>query len=104
MDVIAGRKTDHLVASDGTYRHALSLIYKLRANDGIARFQVRQAVDRSVEVRVAVRSGVKLDRKRVLEDVRECIGPDVPAELRVVDGIGFESSGKFRQVVSQAVQ
>ena len=103
MDVISGRRTDHLVSDDGTHRHALSLIYELRDIDAIRQFQVHQARNRSVDVRVvADRTLTATDRERVLEGVRACVGDKLDASLRVVDHIEASPSGKFRHVISEA--
>ena len=103
MDVVSGRQTDHLVSDDGTHRHALSLIYELRSIDAIRQFQVYQARNRSVDVRVvADRSLTATDRERVLRGVRACVGDRLSATLHVVDRIEASPSGKFRHVVSDA--
>ena len=103
MDVVSGRRTDHLVSDDGTHRHALSLIYELRAIDAIRQFQVHQARNRSVDVRVvADRTLTATDRERVLRGVRACVGHKLNASLHIVDHIELSPSGKFRHVVSEA--
>ncbi len=103
MDVVAGRRTDHLVAADGTLRHALSLIYLLRDTRGIDQFQIRQRRDRSIDVRVVAPEGFEHQtRMKVLRGIRDCLGESLDAELRVVDSIETQASGKFRHVISEA--
>jgi phenylacetate-CoA ligase len=104
MDVVQGRRTDHLVTADGRLRHALSLIYLLRDAPGVRKFQVRQRADRSVDVRVV--AGASFDggaRRRLSIGVRNCVGDGVPITIREVPRIEAHPSGKFRCVVSDAV-
>ena len=104
MEVVGGRRTDHLVATDGTVMHGLSLIYVLREIDGVRQFQVRQRADGSVEVCV-VPAGVldAEDRRRIEVGVRDRLGWDARVHLRIVDRIEPTASGKFRCVTSDAV-
>ncbi len=50
LSEVAGRTTDFVIRSDGTVMHALSVIYVLRAVDGIAEFKFIQHTVRDVEV------------------------------------------------------
>lgn len=104
MDVVAGRRTDHLVADDGTLRHALSLIYLLRDIDEIEQFQIHQKRDRSIDLRVVAPSGVRgHTRRRLLDGFRKSLGRSVTTHLCFVDRIDVQRSGKFRHVISDAV-
>ncbi|HUU83602.1 MAG TPA: phenylacetate--CoA ligase family protein [Phycisphaerae bacterium] len=104
MEVVGGRRTDHLVATDGTVMHGLSLIYVLREIDAVRQFRVRQQADGSVEVCV-VPAGVldDEDRRRIEVGVRDRLGWDTRVHLRIVDRIEPAASGKFRCVTSDAV-
>ncbi len=105
MDVVAGRKTDHLVAADGSLRHALSVIYLLREMENVRQFQIHQKHNRSIDVRVVAHG--KLDiaaRDRVLSGVHRCLGENLGTTLHVVDEIAAQPSGKFRHVISDAVE
>ncbi|MCH7527590.1 MAG: phenylacetate--CoA ligase family protein [Planctomycetes bacterium] len=103
MDVVAGRQTDHLVAADGTLRHALSLIYLMRETEGISRFQIRQHRDRSVAVNIVpAPSFDEAQRERVLRGIRANLGDSIEARLNLVDSLDAQPSGKFRYVVSEA--
>lgn len=105
MGVIQGRRTDHLVASDGSLRHALSLIYVLRGLRGVRQFQVHQQRDRSIDLQlVADPSLGESTRARALSGIRECLGESLNARLHVVDHIDVQPSGKFRHVYSEAAQ
>lgn len=103
LDVVEGRRTDHLVTTDGTLRHALSLIYLLRETPGVRKFQVRQLRDRSVAVHVVADAAFDGAAERnVLHDVRECVGAGVAIAVYRVPGIEALPSGKFRCVMSEA--
>ena len=104
MDIIGGRRTDHLVATDGTLMHGLSLIYVLREIDGVARFQIRQDALGAVEIRVVPTETLDDgDRRRIERGARDLLGPDVDVGLRLVERIDTTASGKFRCVISDAV-
>jgi phenylacetate-CoA ligase len=103
MDVVAGRRTDHLVAADGTVKHALSLIYVLRNMEAVREFQVRQAPDRTV--RVSVVPGLTFggrDRTRIDRSIRRQLGDSVNLDIALVDRIDPAPSGKHRHVISEA--
>jgi phenylacetate-coenzyme A ligase PaaK-like adenylate-forming protein len=103
MAVVAGRQTDHLVANDGSLRHALSIIYALREMPNVAGFQVHQREDRSVVVRIVTGSQVRSgDKTRVEQAVHDCLGESIPTTVRIVDRIDAQASGKFRYVISEA--
>jgi phenylacetate-CoA ligase len=101
MDAVVGRQTDFIVAADGRIMHALAVIYVLRAIAGISQFKVIQhAVDR-VEVRLVPDSRWSEDARRaVVAGLRERLGAGVAVEVRPMDAIAPEASGKYRYVVS----
>jgi phenylacetate-CoA ligase len=100
---VRGRRTDHLVAEDGTLRHALAAIYVMRELEGISRFQIRQREDRSIDLVIspagALREAV---RRRAIEGIQRCVGATLPVRIHVNDHIRGQGSGKFRHVVSAA--
>ncbi len=103
MSVVAGRRTDHLVAADGSLRHALSLIYHLRELTGVGEFQVYQRADRSVEVKIVPADGVsRPPADTVLSGVHACLGDIPDARVQLVNKIERAASGKFRHVISEA--
>lgn len=103
MDVVQGRTTDFLHLPDGTVKHALSVIYPLRAMPGIRRFRVTQHEDFSVTIDV-----VRDDRtERITPDavakrLRPVFGAEVGLRVDMVDHIAPAGSGKYRYVVSHA--
>jgi phenylacetate-CoA ligase len=103
IDEITGRSTDFLVASNGTVMHALAAIYVLRAIEGISAFKVIQHELRRVEVQVV--AGAAWDNAcdvRIIGELQQRLGSDVHVEVRTVDEIAPERSGKHRHVVSRA--
>jgi phenylacetate-CoA ligase len=102
LGVVAGRRTDHLVASDGSLSHGLSAIYVLREMTNIEQFQVRQKRDRSIEVLVAP-SGEFGDaaRERIRHGITRQLGEAIDVCIKTVERIESARSGKFRQVVCE---
>ena len=100
---IQGRSTDFVVAADGTVMHGLALIYILRDLPGVQGFKIVQhALDRT-EVQIV--AGPGFDRAQrapeIVAGFRRRLGPAVHIDLRFVDAIAAEKSGKFRYVVSK---
>lgn len=101
LDAVIGRQTDFIVAADGRIMHALAVIYVLRAIPGVGQFKVIQhAIDR-LEVLVVPDSTWDDDRARmVAEGLRARLGASLAVDLKRVDAIAPEASGKHRYVVS----
>ena len=98
---VSGRNTDFVVRSDGAIMHALAVIYVLRAVPGVGEFRFVQHGVRSVEVLlVAAASWGPQSRDQVVSGIRARLGADVRVELRLVEEIPPEASGKHRYVVS----
>ncbi|MCH7812866.1 MAG: phenylacetate--CoA ligase family protein [Planctomycetes bacterium] len=103
LEIVGGRRTDHLVATDGTVMHGLSLIYVLREIDAVEQFQVRQDVAGAVEIAIVPAGALdRGDLQRIERGTRDLLGWDVALNIRQVDRIETSASGKFRCVVSQA--
>lgn len=102
---IQGRTTDFIVAADGTVMHGLALIYILRDEPAVHRFKIVQHSLQHTEILVvASDSGAFVGRiDAVREAVRRRLGPSVQVDVRLVDDIAPEQSGKFRYVVSHVV-
>jgi phenylacetate-CoA ligase len=98
---VLGRSTDFVVRADGAIMHALSVIYVLRAVTGIAQFKFIQHTLREAEVLI-VADGQWTDESRaqVLGGLAARLGSEVRIDIRLVDGIPAEASGKHRYVVS----
>lgn len=101
LDEVLGRQTDFIVKEDGTLMHALSLIYVLRAAEGVARFKCIQHALSDVEVQVVPDSKWNENVKHyILEGLRARLGENMRINLTLVDEIHSEASGKYRYVVS----
>jgi phenylacetate-CoA ligase len=101
IEEVSGRSTDFVVRPDGTIMHALAVIYVLRALDGVAQFKLIQHALRTVEVLVvptkAWNEGVCA---QLVSGLASRLGQDVHVDVRLVDSIAPEASGKYRYVVS----
>lgn len=98
---VSGRSTDFVVREDGTVMHALAVIYVLRALDGVAQFKCIQHTPLDMEVQV-VRGErwAEADAARITAGLRARLGERLRVDLRLVDSIPPENSGKHRYVVS----
>jgi phenylacetate-CoA ligase len=100
---IQGRTTDFVVSSDGTVMHGLALIYVVRDLPGVQGFRILQESLRRLEVQVV--PGESFDAAVVVplieRGMRQRLGQDVEVEVRLVERIAPEKSGKFRYVVSR---
>lgn len=98
---VTGRQTDFVVAADGRVMHALAVIYVLRAVPGIAQFKcIQQALDR-MEVQIVPDSDWNgAARDAVVAGLRARLGDALQVDLRMLDEIPPEASGKHRYVVS----
>jgi len=102
IDEVVGRSTDFVVLADGTIMHALAVIYVLRGVDGIGEFKVIQHDLERVEVLVVPSGRWTLVSAAAIEQgLQARLGADVRIEIRVVDHIEAEASGKHRYVVSR---
>ena len=101
LDAVVGRQTDFIVAADGRIMHALAVIYVLRAIPGVAQFKLIQHAVARLEVQVV--PGVHWDeaaRQAVMQGLRARLGQELEIDLRLLDAIAPEASGKHRYVVS----
>lgn len=101
LDAVVGRQTDFIVAADGRIMHALAVIYVLRAVAGVAQFKlIQHAIDR-LEVQVVPATGWnETSGEAVVQGLRARLGPTLQIDLRLLDAIAPEASGKHRYVVS----
>ena len=98
---VTGRQTDFVVAADGRVMHALAVIYVLRAVPGIAQFKcVQHAVDRMEVQIVPDANWNETARNAVVVGLQARLGETLQVELRLLDEIPPEASGKHRYVVS----
>lgn len=105
LDVVSevlGRSTDFIVRADGTVMHALAVIYVLRAVAGVEEFKLVQHSLKDIEVLVVPNGEwTESGRAEIETGLHKRLGDDVRVELRLVDSIPAEASGKHRYVVSR---
>lgn len=101
IEDVVGRSTDFVVRSDGTIMHALAVIYVLRAVEGVASFKFIQHSVKHAEVLVVRGAGWgDAARERIASGIKARLGPDTRIDVRMVETIPGEASGKYRYVVS----
>lgn len=98
---VLGRQTDFLMRSDGTIMHALAGIYVLRSVAGVGEFKLIQHDTANLEVRVVPNQRWQGAMARAIEiGLQRRLGDDVRVDVKLVDTIPPEGSGKHRYVVS----
>jgi len=98
---VTGRQTDLVVAADGRVMHALAVIYVLRATPGIAQFKCVQHAPERMEVQIVPDACWSPDAgAAVTAGLRARLGDGLQVDLRLMDEIPPEASGKHRYVVS----
>jgi phenylacetate-CoA ligase len=101
LDAVVGRQTDFIVAADGRIMHALAVIYVLRAIPGVAQFKLIQHAVDQIEVQVVPDARWNdAAREAVHEGLRARLGPPLTIDLKLLDAIAPEASGKHRYVIS----
>ncbi len=101
LEAVVGRQTDFIVAADGRIMHALAVIYVLRAVPGVGQFKlIQHAIDR-LEVQVVPDARWNdAARETVTRGLRARLGAALAVDIRLLDTIAPEASGKHRYVVS----
>ena len=101
---LQGRSTDFVVAADGTVMHGLALIYILRDLPGIERFKVTQETRLHTRVEIVPEPGFdRASLPRIVEGFRRRLGQEVQITVDLVTEIAPERSGKYRFIVSHAL-
>lgn len=101
IEEVLGRSTDFIVRADGTIMHALAVIYVLRAVEGVGEFKIVQRAVDNIEVQVVPGKDWSEDASpRITQGLQARLGTNVRVDVRVLDAIPAEASGKHRYVVS----
>lgn len=103
LDTVLGRSTDFVRTASGNRMHALALIYEVRDKPGVRAFKFIQAEDLSLELLLA--GGPELTsevEREIRAGLLKRMGPGTVLDIRRVDEIASEKSGKYRYVVSRA--
>jgi len=102
---IQGRTTDFVVAADGTVMHGLALIYLVRELPGIEAFKVIQESRQRTTVQLVPGPGFDpACRAEIAKGVRSRLGSEVHVQVDIVPRIRPDKSGKFRYVISHALE
>ncbi|HET9952705.1 MAG TPA: AMP-binding protein [Candidatus Eisenbacteria bacterium] len=102
LAAIEGRRTDFVVAADGTVMHGLSLIYVMRELPEIEAFRiVQESLDRT-RVEVVTAGELSEGTRRTIEaGFRARLGAGVRIDVERVAAIAAAASGKYRYVESR---
>jgi phenylacetate-CoA ligase len=102
MEKIRGRTTDFIVTPDGRRQHALSLIYILRDIPGVREFKILQKTVEDVQVLLVQDPGQYPARgdESIREGFAKRMGASVVVDIKHVEEIPRDKSGKYRYVVS----
>ena len=101
LDTVVGRQTDFVVAADGRIMHALAVIYVLRAIPGVGQFKLIQHAINQMEVQVVADDRWSdAARRAVIEGLQQRLGAELAVDLKLLNTIAPEASGKHRYVVS----
>lgn len=102
---IQGRSTDFVVAADGTVMHGLALIYVVRDLPGVRAFKIIQESRHRIRVLIVPGTGFAASsRERIIRGFRERLGSMVEVLVETIPEITGEKSGKFRYIISHAVE
>lgn len=98
---VMGRRTDFVVRADGAIMHALAVIYVMRAVEGVQEFKfIQHALDR-VEILVVANGHWRLTSEQaIVRGMKARLGDAVRIDVRLLESIPAEKSGKHRYVVS----
>lgn len=104
LEKLQGRTTDFVVAADGTVMHGLALIYIVRDLAGVRAFKVTQHSAAHTEVDLVTDDGFDpASLGTIVSGFRARLGSQVQVDVRRVDAIAPEKSGKYRYVISHAL-
>jgi phenylacetate-CoA ligase len=103
MAEIRGRTTDFVVTPDGRWQHALSVIYIVRDIVGVDEFKIIQHKLDNVEVLVKILPELYPEKgdSMIVEGIQKRMGVSVDVEVKHVEFIPRDASGKHRYVVSK---
>jgi phenylacetate-CoA ligase len=102
LEEVQGRSTDFVVADDGTVMHGLSLVYVLRELPQVKAFKITQESIAHTNVQVVLDAPMAQALQQHIErGLKARLGQQVSVQVRQVEAIAPESSGKFRYVVSK---
>ena len=110
MEVMEGRKDEAVVLPDGRIVSAFAFIaamYQLSFYDKIEKFRVIQKRLDFFQVLIKLSNAEKADKKSLISELTKCfrrvfrLDDEVSFNVKFVDDIPLDASGKFRIVVSE---
>jgi len=105
LEELSGRSNDFVVGKDGKLIHSLAPIYVLREIPKVAQFKIVQQSDGSLDIDLVCREPLTQKEIAALtEDLQRVFGYELPVRYRFADAITPERSGKYRWVVSHALE
>jgi len=103
MEVSVGRSSDVFVTSGGGLVAGSGLTTFMANHEGLQLYQIEQATDRSVTVRLVTDERfTEASRDRIRTKLGNIFGPDIPLNVVDVEDIPRTRSGKIRPIISQA--
>lgn len=102
IEEVSGRSTDFLAHQNGSMVHALAAIYILRETPGVEQFKIIQHDINEFEILIinnTLWNNGSLDN--VNHKFKARFGSQCGTEIKIVEKIAPEASGKIRQVVSK---
>ncbi|MDP2561116.1 phenylacetate--CoA ligase family protein [Psychrobium sp. 1_MG-2023] len=105
LESIEGRSTDFVIAQDGTMMHGLALIYILREIEGIKEFKVVQQSIDLTDVFIVPEQGGLSDAmsSAITQGFKARLGQGVEINIQLSEAIVAEKSGKYRYIISHAI-
>ncbi|WP_031435266.1 phenylacetate--CoA ligase family protein [Methylomarinum vadi] len=102
IEEVVGRTTDFLIHQNGSIVHALAAIYVLRETEGVEQFKIIQHDINQFEVLI-VKNTLWHDIafQHIEQKFKERFGNAANIDIRLIDRIEPEASGKIRQVVAK---
>jgi phenylacetate-CoA ligase len=105
LERVEGRRNDWVLSQAGELMHGASVTYVLRDAPGVRAFRVVQQKDLSLDVQVVAEGGLADEiRRQISGRLAARIGAGTPVRVCEVAEIPAETSGKYRFVISHAVQ
>lgn len=102
LERIEGRKSDFIVAPDGRVLHGLSLIYVVRAINGIEQFRITQKELDEFQIELVTGNAFKKESERLIQDeFSKRLRAPVNIRIQYCQTIPPHKNGKFRYVISE---
>ena len=105
LEDIHGRTNDFITTADGRLMHGSTLTYVMREFAGIANFKIIQHSALAIEIILVMESGQLADslRAEINRAFKQRLGQEVEVAIILTEHIAVEKSGKYRFLISNAV-